>query len=128
MTQGLLLVAHGARDPRWALPFEDIARRIRARQPQVAVELAFLEFMTPDLPTAGARLARAGCASIAVLPLFLGAGGHVRQDLPRLFDSVAERYPAVRWHLAPAIGEIDTVVAAMANAALALLDDGPAAP
>lgn len=122
MTQGLLLIAHGARDPRWALPFEDIARRIRAQRPQVAVELSFLEFMAPDLPAAGERLALAGCTSIAVLPLFLGAGGHVRQDLPRLIEIVAKRHPKVQISLAPAVGEIDSVVAAMANAALALVE------
>ena len=122
MTQGLLLIAHGARDPRWALPFEDIARRIRALRPHVAVELSFLEFMAPDLPAAGERLASAGCTSIAVLPLFLGAGGHVRQDLPRLIEIVATRHPTVTISLAPAVGEIDSVVAAMASAALALVE------
>ena len=125
MTQGLLLIAHGARDPRWAEPFEAIAGRIRARRRQAAVELAFLDFMTPDVPTAGARLTLAGCSSVAVLPLFLGAGGHVRQDLPRLVDALAARHPATRWRLAPAVGEIDAVVSAMADAALALLDGEP---
>ncbi|MBE2244365.1 MAG: CbiX/SirB N-terminal domain-containing protein [Burkholderiaceae bacterium] len=125
MTQGLILLAHGARDPRWAQPFEDIARRIRAARPEVAVELAFLEFLAPDLPTAGARLAAAGCASVEVLPVFLGVGGHVRKDLPRLVEQVADRHPAVRWRVAPTIGEIDAVVAAMAGAALALLQPTP---
>ena len=125
MTQGLLLLAHGARDPRWARPFEDIVRRIRAERPETTVELAFLEFIAPDLPTAGARLAAAGCVSVDVLPLFLGAGGHVRKDLPRLVEQVAALYPAVRWHVAPTIGEIDSVVAAMADAAIRLLRPMP---
>lgn len=125
MTQGLILLAHGARDPRWAQPFEHIARRIRAARPEVAVELAFLEFLAPDLPAAGARLAAAGCASVEVLPVFLGVGGHVRKDLPRLVEQVAARHPAVHWRVAPTIGEIDAVVAAMADAALALLRPTP---
>jgi sirohydrochlorin cobaltochelatase len=28
---GILLFAHGARDPNWALPFEAVAERLRAR-------------------------------------------------------------------------------------------------
>lgn len=119
--QGLLLLAHGSRDPRWALPFEDVVSRIRAERPGVAVELAFLEFIAPDLPTAGERLAAAGCTSVDVLPLFLGAGGHVRKDVPVLVERIAARHPAVEWRIAPTIGEIDTVAAAMARAALALL-------
>ncbi len=121
MTQGLLLLAHGARDARWALPFEAIVDHIRAERPAVPVELAFLEFMAPDLPAAGERLIAAGSTSIDVLPLFLGAGGHVRKDLPLLVERVATRHPAVQWRIAPAIGEIDSVVSAMAGAALALL-------
>ena len=128
MTQGLLLFAHGARDPRWAMPFEAVAQRIRAVQPGLALELAFLEFMAPSLMQAGERLAAAGCSSVDVLPLFLGAGGHVRKDLPLLLEQLAAQHPAVQWRLQPAIGEADAVVAAMAAEALRLLAaDGDAA-
>ena len=51
MSNGLILFAHGARDPRWAEPFEAIAAAVRARAPSVDVRLAFLELMAPDLPT-----------------------------------------------------------------------------
>ena len=118
MKRGLLLFAHGARDPRWALPFEDVARRVRQSEPNLSVELAFLEFMAPDLATAGRVLAARGCAHVDVVPLFLGAGGHVRKDLPALLQALGAECPSVRWQLSPAIGEIDSVVDAMAQAAL----------
>ena len=121
MTHGLLLFAHGARDPRWALPFEDIAQRIRDQRPGLALELAFLEFMAPDVLEAGRRLAQAGSLSVDVLPLFLGAGGHVRKDLPLLLQALAAAHPQVAWRLRPAVGEMDAVIAAMAEAALGLL-------
>ena len=122
MKPGLLLFAHGARDPNWALPFEDVVRRIRDSRPGLPVVLAFLEFMTPDLPAAGALLAGLGCDQVDVVPLFLGAGGHVRRDLPDLLAQLATRHAGVSWQLKPAIGEIDTVVQAMAMAALAMVD------
>jgi sirohydrochlorin cobaltochelatase len=121
VTRGLLLFAHGARDPNWAVPFEDVAQRVRAAHPGVPVALAFLEFMTPDLREAGRQLAAQGCTRVDVLPLFLGAGGHVRKDLPELLDELAGAYPAVRWQLHPAVGELDSVIAAMAAAAGQLL-------
>ncbi len=127
MTQGLLLFAHGARDPRWALPFEDVARRIRLVRPGVALELAFLEHMSPDLAEAGHRLAAAGCRTVEVLPLFLGAGGHVRKDLPELLARLAAQHPSVQWRLRPSIGEAEGVVAAIAAEALRMLAT-PAAP
>ncbi len=126
-TQGLILFAHGARDPRWAAPFEAVAARLRDTHPGVAVRLAFLEFMTPSLGDAGAQLAALGCDSVAVLPMFLGAGGHVRKDLPVLLDAMRAAHPTVTFTLHAAIGEIDSVVAAMADAAAALLP-APAAP
>jgi sirohydrochlorin cobaltochelatase len=118
MTLGLLLFAHGARDARWALPFEEVAKRIRAREPGVRVELCFLEFMSPTLLEGGARLASAGCTRVDVVPLFLGAGGHVRKDLPDLVAQLERSHPAVRWRLRSAIGEADSVIDAMAAAAL----------
>lgn len=123
MTPGLILFAHGARDPRWAAPFEDMAARIRAARPDLALRLAYLEFMAPDLATAGAELAAAGCQQVQLLPLFLGSGGHVRKDLPRLLDELRLRHPATQFTLHAAIGEVPAVLQAMADAALLLLPD-----
>ena len=59
MRRGLLLFAHGARDPNWALPFEAVVERIRGSAPEVAVALAYLDFMTPGIVDAGDSLAAA---------------------------------------------------------------------
>ncbi len=120
-TRGLILFAHGARDPRWAEPFEAVAAQIRAQQPGLQVRTAFLEFMQPGLVDAGAALARAGCRELTVVPMFLGAGGHVRKDLPILLQQLRDAHPEASFALSPAIGEIDSVVRAMATAALAQL-------
>ena len=119
---GLILFAHGARDARWATPFEAVAARVRAARPGAMVSLAYLEFMSPTLHEAGAALAAAGCRSVVVLPMFLGAGGHVRRDLPRLLEDLRAAHPDTRYSLHEAIGELDAVVTAMAAAAAALLD------
>ena len=81
--------------------------------------LAFLEFMSPNLLQAGDALASAGCATVDVVPLFLGAGGHVRKDIPVLLAQLAQRHPKLRWTLRPAVGESAAVVQAMAEVALA---------
>jgi sirohydrochlorin cobaltochelatase len=118
-TPGLILFAHGARDPRWSAPFEAVALQVRTARPDAQVRLAFLEFMSPTLPQAGAELALLGCRVVTVLPMFLGAGGHVRKDLPLLLDGLRAAHPAVRFELLPAIGEDTSVVHAMAQAAVA---------
>lgn len=116
--RGLLLFAHGARDAAWAQPFEAVARRCTARAPGCAVTLAFLEFMQPDLLSAGAGLVEQGCVHVDIVPLFLGTGGHVRKDIPRLLDELAQLHPGVQWRLRPTIGESPAVIEAMADAAL----------
>jgi sirohydrochlorin cobaltochelatase len=125
MRRGLLLFAHGSRDPRWAEPFEAVAAQARQHQPTWIVQLAFLEFMPPTLPDAGRALAAAGCERVDVVPLFLGTGGHVRKDLPLLIDALSAAHPGVRWQLQRAIGEQDSVIDAMAHAAAFNLSDDP---
>jgi sirohydrochlorin cobaltochelatase len=118
---GLILFAHGARDPRWSQPFEAVAARVRADRPSCAVQLAYLEFMAPTLLEAGAALAQAGCTQVAVLPLFLGTGGHVRKDLPVLLDKLRAAHPDTTFTLHAAVGEVEAVTLAMAGVATALL-------
>jgi sirohydrochlorin cobaltochelatase len=122
MKPGLILFAHGARDPRWALPFEAVAERVRRARPGSPVRLAFLEFMSPGLLQAGATLAAEGCTHIEVLPLFLGAGGHVRKDLPLLIEQMRQLHVGVAVRLHAAVGEVDSVVQAMADVAAALVE------
>jgi sirohydrochlorin cobaltochelatase len=120
--QGLILFAHGARDARWAQPFEQVAERVRALQPGLAVSLAYLEFLTPDLDAAGKALVQAGCREVAVLPLFLGAGGHVRKDLPERLEQLKQAHPDVQWTLRPAAGESPRLVEALAQIAIEPMD------
>ena len=40
---GIVLFAHGARDPEWARPFEAIRDRIRTARPECPIDLAYLE-------------------------------------------------------------------------------------
>ncbi|MDR5853829.1 CbiX/SirB N-terminal domain-containing protein [Caballeronia sp. LZ062] len=112
-THGIILFGHGARDPRWAEPFERLAAKLRALRGD-PVSLAFLELMTPDLPTAVAAQAADGCTSITVVPVFFGQGGHVRRDLPEVVAKCRETHPDVAIHCATAVGEDDAVLDAVA--------------
>ena len=119
-SNALLLFAHGARDPRWAEPFEAVAARIRHQDPGRRVALAYLELMRPNLGEAVEAMAAAGAQRIDVVPLFLGTGGHLRNDLPPLVEAARARHPGLSLRLHAAIGEHADVVQAMAGAALGL--------
>jgi len=115
MRNALILFAHGARDPRWAAPFERLRDIAQSQLPDTSVSLAFLELMSPRLPEEVARLAQQGCARVSVVPVFLGQGGHVLRDLPLLLEELRQSHPAMEISVAAAVGEDPEVLAAIAR-------------
>ena len=113
--QALVLFAHGARDPRWAVPFERLQQITQLAQPQVTVCNAYLEFMTPDLPATVAQLVKGGCTDITIVPVFLGQGGHVLKDLPILIEQLQAAYPGLKLGKVDAVGEDSSVLEAIAQ-------------
>ena len=116
---GIILFAHGSRDPLWRGPIEAVALDIRARQPDAAVRCAYLELCVPSLPDAAAELIAAGAQRIRVFPLFFGVGKHAREDLPLLIDQIKAAHPGVLIELLPAAGEYPQLTALIADIALA---------
>src|SRR5205085_7542403 len=114
MQRGLILFAHGARDPKWAEPFQALVARVRELVPAAAVRLAFLELMQPDLEAAVADLVSNGVATIRIVPIFLGQGGHVRRDLPERVARLRASHPGTVFETAPPAGEDRTVLDALA--------------
>ena len=125
MTTALILFAHGARDPEWASPLRRVQAAIRQRAGDVAVELAFLEFIPPNLHDCAAALVAGGAANIVVMPMFIAQSGHLKRDVPEMLERLRSTWPEVRFSLAGAIGENEIVVQAMATAALAAVGDIP---
>jgi sirohydrochlorin cobaltochelatase len=113
-TAAIVLLAHGARDPRWGEPFLRVAERVRADAPDLAVELAYLEHLPPSLGDAIRRLAEGGARSIRVVPLFFGRGGHLREDVPRLVAAIAAELPEVAIDVTLPAGDDDDVQRALA--------------
>jgi sirohydrochlorin cobaltochelatase len=109
----LIIFAHGARDPRWAAPFERLRDMTQAQMPAVAVHLAFLELMTPRLPETVAALVGEGCTQVTVVPVFLGQGGHVLRDLPLIVEELHAAHPQLAVKVAEAVGENAGVLDAM---------------
>ncbi len=115
---GIILFAHGSRDPLWRLPIEAVAQRIQSLSPNTEVQCAFLELTTPDLPTCVTRMVQLGIQKIVVLPMFLGIGKHAREDLPLLMQQLQNDHPHTAFELRKAIGEEPALTQAMAEIAL----------
>ena len=116
---GIILFAHGSRDPLWHKPIEAVAAHITTLSPQTPVVCAYLELSTPDLVAATQTLLNRGVQAITILPMFLGVGKHAREDLPQLVVQLQARHPNVPFTLKPAVGEDARLVQLMAEIALA---------
>jgi sirohydrochlorin cobaltochelatase len=112
--RGIVLLAHGARDPEWARPFEAIRERVRASRPEYPIALAYLELMEPDLETAIATLVGEGAVGITVFPLFMAQGGHLKQDMPRILEAIRASHPRIPIALESALGEVPQLLDAIA--------------
>jgi sirohydrochlorin cobaltochelatase len=117
-TSGIVLFAHGSRDPLWHKPMEAVAAQIRTSSPQAKVVCAYLELSTPDLADATRMLLAAGIQTIVIVPMFLGVGRHAREDLPQLVNALRQQHPDVVFALRPAVGEDPRLVQLLAEIAL----------
>ncbi len=137
---GILLFAHGSRDPLWKRPIEAVAAQIAHSKPALPVACAYLELCEPSLADAASSMISQLQANaiknvaasaystrtfgqnplkIRVLPMFLGMGKHAREDLPELAAQLRAAHPEVEFEIAPAVGEDERVTQLLATLAIA---------
>lgn len=118
MSLGLVILAHGSRDPVWLHNVHALAQALRAQAPGLPLRCAYLELCAPDLQEAAAQLLAEGVTTLRILPLFFGMGQHARQDIPKRVKGLQQRHPQLTVHLLPAAGDDPGVHAAIVKLAL----------
>jgi sirohydrochlorin cobaltochelatase len=113
---GVVLIAHGARDRRWHEPFEKMRDDIATRLPGAKVALSYMEFAPPQFEEAVLDLIDAGVRRVLVVPVFLSGGGHVANDIPALVAAERARHPNTVFEVTGALGEEPEVASGMAAA------------
>ncbi len=136
---GIVLFAHGSRDPLWRGPIEAVAAQIRAEQPSQVVTCAYLELCEPSLPDSTAAMIKQlqntinsiapntdlitargqKRLKIRIVPMFLGMGKHAREDLPELALQLRQMHPEVEFEITATVGEDARVTALLAQIAIA---------
>ncbi|MEU6085593.1 sirohydrochlorin chelatase [Streptomyces sp. NPDC047085] len=77
----LVLVAHGSRDPSALSTVRALMDRVRQLRPGLPLHLGHIELNEPLLPD---TLAALGDTPAVLVPLLLGRGYHVKQDIPEM--------------------------------------------
>src|SRR5207248_1401283 len=101
---GLLLIAHGSRQPEANADLHELVASIRARKVYAVVEPAFLELAEPTIGGAARRCVKQGAVDVIMLPYFLSAGVHVLRDLTDARGRLSKDFPGARFHLAEPLG------------------------
>jgi len=119
-----ILLAHGSRDPQWVAPFLELEQGLTKQY--TSVSLAFMELTSPNIEDAVRQAIVNNAKNIAVLPLFLATGRHLKTDVPELLTPLRSRYQ-VDITLLPAVGEQEEFRIMLANIVSKLLTQNPGA-
>lgn len=106
----LLLIAHGSRYPGANADLEWVADRLRERGAYGHVQPSYLELAEPGIEAGGVICAERGASRVVMVPYFLSAGLHVREDLKAARDALASRFPEVDFQLAEPMGRHPSLV------------------
>lgn len=105
MTRALLLVDHGSRRAEANDQLACVAELTQhLAGPDVVVAHAHMELAAPDVRTGFRRCVEAGVDHVVVMPYFLFAGRHAREDIPRLIAAAASAHPMVSYEVVEPIG------------------------
>ena len=100
----LLLIADGSRQDQANADLIDIVAEMRNKGDYAVVEGAYLELSAPTIEEATARCLAQGAHRVILLPYFLSAGVHVRQDLTAIRQKLAKDNPNAEFSLAEPLG------------------------
>jgi sirohydrochlorin ferrochelatase len=100
----ILLVDHGSRRAEANEQLEQIARLIRAREPDRIVVAAHMEIAAPSIAEGIATCVTAGAHHIVVHPYMLAPGRHSKTDIPALATAAAKEHPNVTVTISEPLG------------------------
>ena len=102
---GVIIVDHGSKREEANQNLLEVVRRYRAIQSTFTiVEPAHMELAAPSIEDAFRRCVEQGATNVVCHPYFLSYGRHVREDVPALMASAAEKFPGVRYSITEPLG------------------------
>ena len=118
--QALVLFSHGSVLCGAERNLLELGKAMRERGDASFVEVAFLNYLRPDLTETVSRCVALGTTSIVVVPYFLIAGKFVTEDLPLALANARAAHPSIPIAVADVIGfhpaMVDAVIEAIETA------------
>jgi len=99
----ILVLGHGSRRARANAEFEAVVGALRQRRPKLDVGHTYIELAQPLLADKLAQLAETA-ERVVLVPLFLFAAGHLKDDVPGALAAARRAFPRTRFQAANALG------------------------
>jgi len=102
--EAILLMGHGSRVPGAGKGMEKVAGRLKEKFGYSRVEICFMSGLEPHFSEALQKCVSQGATKVLVIPYFLHIGVHLLQDIPRMIQKEAEKFPHVKLVLGKSLG------------------------
>ena len=107
MMKGILILAHGSRQKETEETLRVICDMLKTELEMdgiAGIETAFLQFSDRDLHNGLNALANRGADYIVVIPYFLFAGTHIKDDIPGEIKKFTQSHPGIRVSFGKTLG------------------------
>lgn len=119
----LIIAAHGTRDEAGAKAANDLVDRVWRRLGEVPVAVGFVELTPPKIDEAIVSVLDVADPVGVVVPLMVGDGGHVRDDIPEAIEAAKAAVPGARIAYGDYLGHDDRLVGALVERTRTALGD-----
>jgi len=120
MSVGIIILAHGSREPETEKTMEEIVNKVRDKTSNGSIRMAYFQFVKPSLEDSVREFIEEGVKEINIIPYFLFPGVHIREDVPLALGEIKREYPGVTINVADTLGADDRLAEIVADRITAL--------
>lgn len=102
--KGILILAHGSREKSTEQTLQAVVEQLKEINQKDIIETAYLQFAEIDLASGLDALQAKGVKEIVVIPYFLFAGVHIKEDIPQEIKDYQEKNKDVRIIMGETLG------------------------
>jgi sirohydrochlorin ferrochelatase len=113
--KAILYIGHGTRSKKGADEARAFVARVSERVDVAIQEISFLELTEPSIEEGFRRCVEKGATEVTVVPLFLLAAGHIKQDIPTVLEKLRSTYPDVEIEVKDPFGVQGAILDAVAE-------------
>ncbi|MFS0781179.1 sirohydrochlorin chelatase [Bacillus sp. 1P06AnD] len=113
--ESILFIGHGTRSKEGAREAKEFIQKLMEEITDPIKEYAFLELAEPTIEQGFKACIAQGATSIYVVPLFLLAAGHIKEDIPFRLTALMKKHPGTQVFMANPFGVQESILDSIAE-------------